>query len=54
MRSAFDVADRAALARRRQAAVNGGVGFLMKKNKVTVIDGDGQAARQGKVVGQIA
>ena len=36
----------------RGAASSRGVGFLMKKNKIKVIDGEAQAGRQGQAGGQ--
>src|SRR5258708_1411988 len=32
--------------------LSGGVGFLLKKNKVTVIDGEGKLAGKGRVAGR--
>ncbi len=46
---AFDAAAVVARSRAVSKQLNGGVGFLMKKNKITVIDGEAKIAKPGTV-----
>jgi dihydrolipoamide dehydrogenase len=45
----FDAAAVVARSRAVSKQLNGGVGFLMKKNKITVIDGEGKITKPGTV-----
>src|SRR3954464_10410442 len=47
---AFDLDAVVKRSRAVSAQLNKGVGFLMRKNKVTVIEGEGKLAGQGKIV----
>jgi len=46
----FDAAAVVARSRAVSKQLNGGVGFLMKKNKITVIDGEAKIAKPGTVI----